>query len=261
MIIDWTMTFTALGLLIGMATLTWVISVIKKDVSIVDSFWSLFIFAALIFWWCAADTARGPRALPALILVGVWAIRLSIYLTIRNWGHPEDRRYQKIREQYEPMFWLKSLGIIFIFQATLASIIALPILPVILSDEPLNPLDFIGLSIFVVGLLFETVADNQMMTFKARHPGGGVLNQGLWRYSRHPNYFGEALLWWGFWVLAFSAGAPLWMILSPALMTWLLMKFSGVPMLEGDLKARRPDYSSYIETTSAFIPRRPRKKP
>ena len=259
--IDWTMAFSVLALLMGMATLTWVISVIKKDVSIVDSFWSIFIFAALLLWWYAADTGRGPRALPALILVGLWAIRLSAYITIRHWGHKEDRRYQKIRQNYEPLFWLKSLGIIFIFQAVLAFLIALPILPVLISKEPLRFLDFIGMGIFVFGLLFETIADQQIMTFKAKHPGGGVLNQGLWRYSRHPNYFGEALLWWGFWILAFAAGAPLWMILSPALMTWLLMKFSGVPMLEDDLKSRRPDYSSYIESTSAFIPRRPRQKP
>jgi steroid 5-alpha reductase family enzyme len=257
---DWTLAFTVLGLLIGMATVTWLISVIKKDVSIVDSVWSLFIFSALLLLWFSNDTARGPRAFPALVLVGIWAIRLSLHLTVRNWGHPEDRRYQTIRQHYEPMFWLKSLGIIFIFQAVLAFIIALPILPVMLSKGPLNPLDVIGMGFFVIGLLFETIADYQLMRFKSRHPGGGVLNQGLWRYSRHPNYFGEALLWWGFWIMALAAGAPYWMILSPALMTWLLVKFSGVPLLESDLKARRPDYLAYIESTSSFIPRRPRQK-
>ncbi len=258
---DGTMAFSVLAPLIGLATLTWVISVIKKDVSIVDSFWSLFIFAALLLWWFGAETERGPRAFPALILIGVWAIRLSSYITIRHWGHQEDRRYQKIRQHYEPMFWLKSLGIIFIFQGFLAFFIALPILPVLMSKEPLTSLDLIGTGLFVLGLLFETVADQQMMSFKAKHPGGGVLDKGLWRYSRHPNYFGEALLWWGFWIIAFAAGAPLWMVLSPTLMTWLLMKFSGVPMLEDDLKSRRPDYSSYIESTSAFFPARPRQKP
>ena len=256
---DWTLAAITLPVLLGMAVLTWLASLHKRDVSIVDSVWALFFLAALLTWWNLAPP-NGPRALSALILVGLWAIRLCGYLTWRNWGHPEDRRYQAIRARNQPNYELKSLVIVFALQAGLAWLIALPILPVLKSTAAWTWLDSLGATLFLLGLVVETLADWQLARFKARSQGGeAVLNSGVWRYSRHPNYFGEAVVWWGFYLLAVSAGAPVWMILSPALLTFLLLKVSGVPLLEQDLAERRPAYRDYVRNTSAFIPWPPRR--
>ena len=255
---DWQIAAGALMVLLAMSTLTWLLSLLKKDVSIVDSVWSLFFVGALLTWWSAPDI-NGPRTLACLVLVGLWALRLSGYLTWRNWGHPEDRRYQAIRARNQPHYELKSLVIVFALQAGLAWWIALPILPVLKSAQPWQWLDTLGALIFITGLIIETLADAQMAAFKARpKDSDSVLNTGLWRYSRHPNYFGEAVVWWGFFLMALSAGAPLWLVTSPLLINFLLVKVSGVPLLEQDLAERRPAYRDYIQNTSAFIPRPPR---
>jgi len=256
---DWTLAAITLPVLLGMAVLTWLASLHKRDVSIVDSVWALFFLAALLTWW-NLEPHNGPRGLSALSLVGLWAIRLCGYLTWRNWGHPEDRRYQAIRARNQPNYELKSLVIVFALQAGLAWLIALPILPVLKSPAAWSWLDCLGATVFLLGLAVETLADWQLARFKARSQGGeAVLNSGVWRYSRHPNYFGEAVVWWGFYLLAVSAGAPVWMILSPALITFLLLKVSGVPLLEQDLAERRPAYRDYVRNTSAFIPWPPRR--
>ena len=255
---DWSLAAHALPVLLGMAFLTWLASLAKRDVSLIDSVWSLFFFAALLTWWLTAPP-NGPRALAGLALVGLWAVRLCGYLTWRNWGHPEDRRYQAIRARNQPHYELKSLIIVFALQAFLAWLIALPILPVLKSPAPWGWLDWLGVAVFLSGLLFEGVADVQMARFKAQaRDRDAVLDTGLWRYSRHPNYFGEAVVWWGFFLLAASAGAPLWTVLSPALITFLLVKVSGVPLLEQDLAERRPAYRAYMLNTSGFIPRPPK---
>lgn len=257
---DWNLAISALPVLIGMTFLTWLGSLVKRDVSIVDSVWSLFFLGALLTWWVLPPD-NGPRATAALILVTLWAARLCFYLTRRNWGHPEDRRYQAIRARNQPNYEIKSLVIVFTLQAVLAWLIALPILPVLKSTMPWGALDSLGLAVFAFGLAFEAIADAQMARFKAgpKSPDA-VLNTGLWRYTRHPNYFGEAVLWWGFYLLAVGAGAPLWIVLSPLLINVLLLKVSGVPLLEQDLAQRRPAYRDYIESTSSFIPRPPKVK-
>lgn len=256
---DWNLAAVALPVLLGIAFLTWLASLAKRDVSIIDSVWPLFFLAALLTWWLA-DEANGPRSVIAGVLVGLWAARLCIYLTWRNWGHPEDRRYQAIRARNQPHYELKSLVIVFALQALLACLIALPFLPVLKSTVPWGWLDSLGTALFVFGLMFEAVADAQMARFKAQPKGqDAVLNTGLWRYSRHPNYFGEAVVWWGFYLLAVSAGAPFWIILSPLLINFLLVKVSGVPLLEQDIAERRPAYRDYILNTPSFIPRLPKK--
>lgn len=258
MMFNWPLSLNGLLLLCAMASLTWLISLLKRDVSIVDSVWSLFFAAALLLWWYSGGD-NGVRAPIAALLIGLWSSRLCLYLTWRNWGQPEDRRYQLIRERNQPHYGLKSLIIVFILQALLAWIIALPILPVLKSTSPWSWLDTIGVTCFLIGLSFETIADSQMARFRAdplQH--GKVMSAGLWRYSRHPNYFGECVLWWGFYGLAMGAGAPAWILVSPLLMTFLLMKVSGVPMLEQDLIPRRPAYQDYIRRTSAFLPMPPR---
>lgn len=259
--IEWQLAFSALIPMALLATLVWVLSVVHKNVGIIDSFWSLFVITALIVW-----SGPNPEITPRFILTSglilMWAARLSIYLTYRNWGKPEDRRYREIRLRNQPFYEIKSLFYVFYLQVILAWLVALPLLPAVQSEAPLSLLDALGASLFVTGLLMESIADKQMARFKALAPSmGSVMNQGLWRYSRHPNYFGEALLWWGFILIAFSAGASPWLILSPLFMTFLLLKVSGIPLLEAELIKRGPAYKDYIETTSAFWPRPPKAAP
>jgi steroid 5-alpha reductase family enzyme len=255
---DWQLAAWALLVLLAMSALTWLASLYKRDVSIVDSVWSLFFLGASLTWWLS-PIANGPRASVALVLVGLWALRLCGYLAWRNWGHPEDRRYQTIRARNQPRYELKSLVIVFALQALLAWWIALPILPVLKSAQPWGWLDSFGATVFITGFILETMADAQMARFKAQPKcSDAVLNTGLWRYSRHPNYFGESVVWWGFYLMALGAGAPIWLVTSPLLINFLLVKVSGVPMLEQDIAERRPSYRNYILSTSSFIPRPPR---
>jgi steroid 5-alpha reductase family enzyme len=189
-----------------------------------------------------------------LFLVGVWAVRLSLFITLRNRGQGEDHRYQAIRQNHEPGFWWKSLYLIFGFQAILAWIISLPLLAAVLAPAPLNWLDYAAVCLWLVGLFFEAVGDQQLAEFR-RDPRNRdrVMDQGLWRYTRHPNYFGETCIWWGFGLFALAGGAW-WGLLGPVLMTVLLLRVSGVSLLEKDIGERRPGYRDYVARTNAFFP-------
>lgn len=242
-----------LALLVTGAIAAWLWSVFRKDVSVVDALWSL------MFWLLAASyavqaPALSSRAILILVLVSIWAVRLSVYISWRNWGEPEDRRYQAIRRRNEPHFAIKSLVLVFGLQALLAWIISLPLLGAVLSSAPLGPLDGMGLLLWCLGMLFEAGGDWQLARFKslAAHQGQ-VMDQGLWRYTRHPNYFGDFCVWWGFYVIALSAGAW-WSFLGPAVMSVLLMRVSGVTLLEKDIGDRRPGYQEYVRRTNAFFP-------
>jgi steroid 5-alpha reductase family enzyme len=192
-----------------------------------------------------------------LAIVSLWAIRLSGHISLRNWGH-EDHRYVKIRSNNEPLFWLKSLYIVFGLQGLLAWMISMSLFGAIDSAAPFGFLDMVAIVLVSIGLYWEIVADWQLNRFKANpNHAGKVLNKGLWRYSRHPNYFGECCFWWGIYLFALSAGAW-WAIISPILMTLLLLKVSGVSLLESTITDRRPDYAHYIRTTNAFIPGLPK---
>ena len=236
-----------------MATATWAISLVKHDASIVDSVWGLF-FLALCLCYVIIVQSPGYRALLVLILVSIWAIRLSVFITLRNRGEAEDARYQAIRARNEPHFAIKSLFIVFLLQAMLAWIISLPLLAAVNSTPEAGMLDALAAALVLFGILFETIADSQLAAFKAK-PGnsGKVMDSGLWRYTRHPNYFGECCVWWGFYLFAVAAGGW-WSIISPLLMTFLLLRVSGVALLEKDIAERRPAYRDYIESTNAFIP-------
>jgi steroid 5-alpha reductase family enzyme len=247
------------GLIVALlaTTLTWVVSLFKHDVSIVDSVWSLVLLAlcATYFLRYEFSTTRGTIV---LALAAIWALRLSAYITWRNRGEPEDARYQAIREKYSPNFAVKSLAIVFLLQGVLAWIISLPLLAAITGSRPLYLLDAAAIALVLFGTLFESIADIQLARFKAA-PGsrGQVLDTGLWRYTRHPNYFGECCVWWGFYLFAVAAGGW-WSIVSPILMTFLLLRVSGVALLEKDIRERRPDYAGYIKRTNAFLPGLPR---
>lgn len=250
---NWQTWLLALGAMLLLGSVAWLYSVWRRDVSIVDSLWSLFfLLAALIF--AAIAPGLGDRGLLLLVLVAAWSIRLSAYITLRNWGHPEDYRYQAIRANNEPRFWLKSWYIVFGLQAVLAWIICLPLLPAISIPAALGWLDAVALLLFVTGFVFEAVGDYQLARFKADgNNKGRVLDSGLWRYTRHPNYFGEFCIWWAFYLFAVASGAW-WSIASPLLMTFLLLRVSGVAMLEKTISDRRPDYVRYIVSTNAFFP-------
>jgi steroid 5-alpha reductase family enzyme len=256
----WDSYLYGLAVLLVLAVLGWLSSLALRNVNLVDSLWPLFFLAAAVTY-AGLLPEPTPRTALILALVALWALRLAGHLTVRNWGKPEDRRYQAIRANHSPGFAWKSLYIVFGLQAVLAWSISLPLHAAIISPTPPGLLDALGVLLLLAGLSVETLADHQLSRFK-RDPAnrGRVLDRGLWRYSRHPNYFGEACVWWGFGLLAVAAGAW-WALLSPMLMTFLLLRVSGVALLERDIAERRPAYRDYIARTSSFIPWPPRQRP
>ena len=239
------------------ALLGWLLSLVRNNVTHVDSMWSLFfMLAAFIDAVFIADLT--PRAIFILVLVSIWALRLCIYLTMRNWGPHEDHRYVEIRRNNQPNFAFKSLYIVFGLQAMLAWVISISLFGAVTSNVAINNLDYFGAALAILGLIWETLADWQLSRFKSKTSNKGkVLSTGLWRYSRHPNYFGECCVWWGFYILALASSAW-WAIISPILMTLLLLKVSGVSLLESTIVERRPAYADYIKNTNAFVPGLPK---
>lgn len=248
----------------GAALATWAVSLARRDVSIVDSLWGPMI--ALAAWaYALLVPDSGPREMLVLGLASLWALRLAGHITWRNRGRGEDRRYQAIRARNQPHFEYKSLYLVFGLQAGLAWVVALPLMAALAGDRPLGWLDGLGTALWLFGLGYEALADWQLARFKANPVNQGqdtarVMDRGLWAWSRHPNYFGECLVWWGAWLVAVAAGAA-WTVVSPLLMTVLLLRVSGVALLERDLAERRPAYRDYMARTSAFIPWPPRRPP
>jgi steroid 5-alpha reductase family enzyme len=240
-----------------LVSVLWFVSLFKSNVTIVDSGWSILFLLAATLWFITADAA-GTQHWVLYSLLLVWALRLSLYLVIRNWGKPEDRRYADIRSRYQPNYELKSLFIVFFFQASLAIVIALPVWAVMYSPGVMTWVSYAGAALFVTGFVIESVADWQLYRFTtSRGSKGKVLSTGLWKYTRHPNYFGEFLVWWGVFFFAVDTGAY-WTIVSPLLMSFLLLRFSGVTLLEQTISDRRPEYSDYRKSTNAFFPWPPR---
>lgn len=255
----WHSYFVALGCLAGFAVAGWLISIKAKNVTIVDSMWALFFLIATAVHISQVGNPT-PRAWLVLLLVATWAIRLSGYLHWRNHGKTEDARYQAIRARNQPNFAIKSLYLVFLLQVMLAWIISLPLIASTFSYLPLNAWDALGLALWMIGMTFQVTGDWQLARFKANADNKGkVLDTGVWRYTRHPNYFGEACIWWGYFALALAASAW-WSVISPIFMTFLLLKVTGVKLLEADIAQRRPDYADYIRRTSAFFPTFPKAK-
>ena len=255
---DFELWLSALPVLMIAAAFTWLLSLPLRNVAIVDSLWGLMLFAAGVIYGLGSDP-RAPRLAFVLWLLVLWAARLSIYITARSMGKGEDHRYQAIRARNEPGFKWKSLYLVFWLQALLAWIISLPLLGVFASNQPIGLLDYLGILLWLAGFAFETAGDWQLARFKRnRANAGAVMTSGLWRYTRHPNYFGEFCVWWGFWLIALSAGAW-WSAAGPVLLTFLLLRVSGVRLLESDIGKRRPQYADYVLKTNAFFPGPPRK--
>jgi len=252
---NWQIYLHGLYAMLAFSFTGWLLSLYRNNVTHVDSMWSLF-FVVAGFTYASQIASLNTRSLIVMSLLTLWAMRLCVYLTWRNWGPHEDHRYAAIRSNNSPGFAFKSLYIVFGLQAVLAWIISLPVLGALDSAAPINILDITGIALLVFGLVWETLADWQLSVFKANPQNKSkVLNSGVWRYSRHPNYFGECCVWWGFYLIALAAGAW-WAIPSVLLMTLLLLKVSGVALLEQTITERRPQYADYMRTTNAFIPGR-----
>jgi steroid 5-alpha reductase family enzyme len=245
----------ALGLVFSLFTGTWFVSVGRKDVSLVDRVWGVgFILAAGAF--LAFSPALRFRSVLVFALVLIWGVRLSLHIYFRNRGKPEDPRYQAMRAQHGAQFDQSSLWRVFYIQAAILLVVSSPLYFAIQGPRDGNWLDVLACFVWGVGFYWEVQGDRQLARFKANPAHRGtILRTGLWRYSRHPNYFGESLLWWGFFLFALSASFPqgLWAVVSPALMLFLLLRVSGVALLEKTL-ASRPGYAEYAKETSAFLP-------
>lgn len=268
------LTCALMGLAVSaaLAFAAWLLSLKLHDVSVVDPFWP-FLIAGAGLAYAACLPSPGARGTLAMGLALAWALRLGTHLAWRKRGHGEDRRYQAIRKRNEPGFAFKSLYLVFGLQAVLAWCVSAPLGASLASSKPLGWLDLAAAALALFGLLFEAVADAQLSRFRAdTSRRGQVMDQGLWRYSRHPNYFGEACFWWGLGLLALAGGgwSAAWSLVSPVLMTVLLLKVSGVVLLEADMVERHGahgahgahgGYRDYIERTPAFVPWLPRKTP
>ncbi len=252
------------SLLVTIGTMTglWLLSLARRDASVVDPFWGMGFI--IVTWFTLASTPPAQsveRSGLLAALTTIWGLRLSLYLLWRNWGQGEDRRYRAMREHHGSRFWWVSLLTVFLLQGVILWIVSLPIQAVMLNPEsqPIGWLDFVGAALWSVGLFFEAVGDLQMSRFQADPNNMGlVMDRGLWRLTRHPNYFGDFCIWWGLYLVA-SAGGAAWTIFSPLLMSCLLLKVSGVTLLEKTITHRRPGYAAYQARTSEFIPWLPRK--
>ena len=245
---------------LGLAVLTWIASVVQHDVSLVDRMWALLIVAPAAAYAWALAPGNDARFLVMLGIAVLWAVRLAAYVSWRNWGHGEDRRYQVIRARNEPNFAFKSIYLIFVLQAVLAWLVSTPFLAAAAHPVAWTWLDAAGAAIAGVGVVFEAVGDQQLASFKGDAANKGkVMDHGVWRYTRHPNYFGECCVWWGFFLMALACGGW-WSLVSPLVMTGLLLKVSGVALLEKDIGERRPEYRDYILRTNAFFPGPPKKQ-
>jgi steroid 5-alpha reductase family enzyme len=243
-----------------MVSILWIISVALKNVSIVDLFWGAGFVVINTFYFFNTDAT--PAKIVLLVLVAIWGLRLSVYLAWRNIGKGEDFRYQEFRRKYgEKNYWWISFFQTFLLQGILMWIISLPLLGTNLnsSSQSLGILDFLGILIWIIGFVFEAGGDFQLAQFrKDINNKGKVLDTGLWRYTRHPNYFGDSAVWWGYGILCLST-CSYWYVSGSVIMTLLIIKVSGVALLEKSLKEAKPQYHDYIKKTNSFIPWFPKK--
>lgn len=256
-----TIFLTAGAVIFVLMLLLWLVSLLLKNSSIVDIFWGFgFVISAWVYYFLTPDGFM-IRKLLVTGLATLWGLRLTIHVLTRNWGKPEDFRYQKWRKEHGRVWWIRSLFQVFILQGFLMWIISTPLLAAQYSGVPsrLTLFDYAGVVLWIIGFFFETVGDLQLSNFRNNLANKGhILNTGVWRLTRHPNYFGDSAQWWGYFLFALAAGGW-WSLFSPVIMTLFLIKVSGVALLEKTLKDTKPGYREYMETTSAFIPWFPKK--
>ncbi len=246
--------------ILGLVTALWLLSLKLRDASIVDIFWGTGFAIAGWLYFALTPNAAPLRKWLICTLVTIWGLRLSLYIFRRNRGKPEDYRYAAWRNEHGNSWWWRSFFQVFLLQGLLMWIISAPLLAAQLfaAAPELTWLDFTAGVIWIVGFFFEAVGDWQLARFKADPENKGkLLTTGVWRYTRHPNYFGDAAQWWGYYLIAVAAGGW-WTIFSPVLMTWLIVKVSGVALLERGLRGSKPGYEEYVRRTNAFFPWFPR---
>lgn len=245
------------GSILGLVLFSlWIVSIVSGKVSFIDAFWGMgFVVVGWVLF--ANHGIAGSVQTITLALVTLWGLRLSLYLLIRFLGHGEDKRYeQMIGNRGGLRRHIFSLLVVFGFQGLLILLISAPTLSAFAAPaRELTMVSFIGIGLWTLGFVFEAVGDWQLARFKAKPENSGkVLDTGLWAWTRHPNYFGDACVWWGIWLI----GHDLTVVFAPIIMTFLLMKWSGVPMLEATISKRRPGYEAYKQRTSSFFPTPPR---
>lgn len=250
------------AVILGIMTAIWVVTLILKNSSIVDIFWGAgFILLNWVYFFLLPEGYAARKWLVS-ILVTIWGLRLSIYILWRNWGKGEDFRYQKLRDAAGQAWWWQSYFKVFIFQGLVMWVVSAPLVfpHISSSSDKLNLLDALGIALWAIGFYFETVGDIQLTRFKADPANKGkLLTYGVWRYTRHPNYFGDSMQWWGFYLIAAATGQGAYTVLSPIIMTFMLLRVTGIALLEKSLKDAKPGYEEYEKTTNAFIPWFPRK--
>jgi steroid 5-alpha reductase family enzyme len=250
---------TCAGLLAIAMTLLWMIGTLRRDSSLVDPFWGIGF--AMVAWAAGLiNGSPGGRVWLLIALTTIWGGRLSLFLLWRNWGRGEDRRYTAMRIKHGDRFWWVSLLTVFWLQGLILWFVSLPLQAAAAtpSSSGIGWLDSMGCLTWAVGWCFEAVGDWQLARFKADPANQGrVLDRGLWRYTRHPNYFGDFCVWWGLYLIS-AAGGAAWTVASPLLMSVLLLRVSGVTLLESTIVERRPEYAAYQARTNAFFPGPPR---
>jgi steroid 5-alpha reductase family enzyme len=258
----WQLWLVGLASASALMVIMWVASVTTRDASLVDRVWGLAFVVLAWTYAFAADVWTG-RALLTLVLVSVWGLRLSVFITWRNWGHGEDARYAAMRARRPATFTRRSLVSVFLLQAVLAWLISVPLLgAIVVGDGGLGWIDATAVVVWLVGFVFEAGGDAQLARFLADPSNRGrVMDRGLWRYTRHPNYFGDTAVWWSFLLLGLAAGAW-WGVAGTLLMTFLIVKVSGVALTErrmGKPGSTREGHDEYVRRTNTFIPgpRRP----
>ena len=240
---------------------TWILSLLLQDASVVDPVWGPAFAIVAVIAGLDGSGAPARRAL-LLALTVLWGLRLGIHLTRRKLQErEEDRRYRAMREAHPRNFAVWSLGWVYLLQGVLVLIVSLPLQVAAQRSSSLSWAIAPGLGLYGVGLAFEAIGDEQLRRFKADPANRrAVMDRGLWRYTRHPNYFGDACVWWGLWLVALQAGGTWWTVIGPGVMSLLLIRVSGKGLLERDIGERRPAYASYVERTSGFLPLPPKAR-
>lgn len=237
-------------------SLTFIIASIKKNNSIIDTVWGI---GFVIIAWYTLIRTKNYTSLPIIVtlLVTVWGIRLASHIHSRNSGKPEDYRYATLRTEWKKYFLIRSYIEIFLLQGILMLIISTAAIYVISTNKALSTITILGIIIWLKGFLIESIADKQLKNFsKNKENKGKTITQGLWKYSRHPNYFGETLQWWGIYIMTLPTGY--YTIISPILITLLIVYVTGIPLLE-EKSQKRKGWNEYAQKTSKFIPWFPSK--
>ena len=244
---------------LGIMVCTWVLSLVLRNAGIVDIVWGAGNVSVA---WTAAYVGDGHTGRSDLLvaMITIWGLRLTGHLLWRRRGHGEDWRYRSMRREAGDGFAMRSLVTVFLLQGVIMWTVALPVQLAMTPDDPdIGPLAIIGVVLWGIGLFFETVGDAQLARFKADPANEGqVMDRGLWRYTRHPNYFGDVCVWWGLFLVAAETTDARPGVVGPVVMSIVLMRVSGVPVLERSLTRRRPGYADYVARTSTFFPRPPR---